>query len=97
MHFAPEELQALGLRGWAVLLGLAVVSQVLGQSLIAYGFAHLSAALSSVSVLTQPLVAALLAWSLFGEALASPQLFGAMLVLIGIVIARRTGQTGPGE
>jgi len=83
--FFPE-----GVRGWSVLLGLALVSQVLGQSLIAYAFAHLSAALSSVTVLIQPVVATVLAWSLFGEALGLWQLFGGLLVLAGIFLARRS-------
>lgn len=86
---SPQPMFPTGVRGWGVLVGLALVSQVLGQSLIAYGFAHISAALSSVSVLTQPMVAALIAWWIFAEALAWPQLFGAVLVLLGIVIARR--------
>lgn len=79
-----------GAAGWGVLFGLALVSQVLGQSLIAFAFAHLSAAFSSLAVLTQPVVATALAWWLFAEALVWPQLLGGVLVLAGIVIARRT-------
>lgn len=88
---SPQPMLPHSVEGWAVLLGLAIVSQVLGQSLIAYAFAHLSAALSSVAVLTQPLVAAVLAWFLFNEALGWSQISGGVLVLIGIVIARRAG------
>jgi len=88
---SPQPLLPGSARGWGTVFALALVSQVLGQSLIAYAFAHLSAALSSVAVLTQPLVAAVLAWWLFNEVLALPQLFGGALVLIGIFIARRTG------
>ncbi len=87
---SPQPMFPRGLHGWAVLVGLALVSQVLGQSLIAYAFAHLTAALSSVAVLTQPVIAAVLAWILFGEALAWPQLCGAALVLTGIFVARRS-------
>lgn len=87
---SPQPVLPAGAHGWSVLLGLALVSQVLGQSLIAYAFAHLSAALSSVTVLIQPVVATALAWALFGESLAWPQLVGGALVLAGIFIARRT-------
>lgn len=87
---SPQPVLPGGVQGWGVLLALALVSQVLGQSLIAYAFAHLSAALSSISVLTQPVVATALAWTLFGEALAWPQLLGGVLVLLGIFVARRT-------
>jgi drug/metabolite transporter (DMT)-like permease len=75
--------------GWAVLLGLALVTQVLGQGLIAYAFAHLPASLSSVSLLIQPVMAAFFAWVLFGEAIGPVQFTGAAIVLTGIWIARK--------
>jgi drug/metabolite transporter (DMT)-like permease len=88
---SPQPMLPAGLEGWLVLLALALVSQVLGQSLIAYAFAHLSAALSSVTVLIQPVVATILAWTLFSETLGVSQLLGGVLVLCGIFVARRTG------
>jgi drug/metabolite transporter (DMT)-like permease len=78
--------------GWLVLLGLAIVSQILGQGLIAYAAAHLPATLSSVGLLIQPVVAALLAWALFGEAIGAPQFIGGAIVLAGIWVARRASQ-----
>lgn len=87
---SPQPMLPAGAAGWGVLFALALVSQVLGQSLIAYAFAHLSAAFSSLAVLTQPVVATALAWLLFAEVLAWPQLLGGVLVLAGIVAARRT-------
>jgi drug/metabolite transporter (DMT)-like permease len=88
---SPQPMLPGDAQGWSVLLGLALVSQVLGQSLIAYAFAHLSAALSSVTVLVQPIVATVLAWALFAESLAAAQLVGGALVLLGIFVARRSG------
>lgn len=88
---SPQPMLPHGFDGWLVLLGLALISQVLGQSLIAYAFAHLSAALSSVTVLVQPVVATVLAWMLFSEMLDASQLLGGVLVLSGIFFARRTG------
>jgi drug/metabolite transporter (DMT)-like permease len=75
--------------GWFTVLGLALVSQILGQGLIAYAFAHLPASLSSVSLLIQPVMAALFAWALFGEAIGPMQFAGGAVVLAGIWIARR--------
>jgi drug/metabolite transporter (DMT)-like permease len=72
-----------------VLLGLAVVTQILGQGLIAYAFAHLPASLSSVSLLIQPVVAALAAWAIFGEAVGAMQLAGGAIVLAGIWLAKK--------
>ena len=75
--------------GWWVLLGVALVSQVGGQTLITYGFAHLPAAFSSVSLLLQPMAAAGLAWLLLGETLTWSHLVGGAVVLVGIYLARR--------
>ena len=55
--------------GWVKLFGLALISQAAGQSLIAYAMAHLPATFSSVGLLLQPVMAALFAWVLLGEAL----------------------------
>jgi len=84
-----ESLIATTVYGWAVLLGLALVSHAGGQSLIAYALAHLPAAFSSVSLLLQPAVAALLAWIILGEALGPWQALGALIILVGIYLARR--------
>ena len=84
-----ETILPQSLAGWGVLLGLALVCQFAGQSLIAYAVAHLSASFSSVSLLLQPVAAAGFAWLLFGEALAALQWLGAAAVLAGIWLARR--------
>jgi len=75
--------------GWLVLAGLALIAHIAGQSLIAYGFAHLPAAFSSVSLLLQPVLAAIYAWALLGEAVGPVQMLGALVVLTGIYLARR--------
>jgi drug/metabolite transporter (DMT)-like permease len=75
--------------GWTVLAGLALVSHAAGQGLIAYALAHLPAAFSSVSLLFQPVMAALFAWTLLSESLAPLQIAGGCVVLLGIYLARR--------
>jgi drug/metabolite transporter (DMT)-like permease len=86
---AGESLIATSARGWAVLAALALFSHVGGQGMIAFALAHLPAAFSSVSLLLQPAVAAVLAWILLGEAIGADQALGALLILIGIYCARR--------
>ena len=86
---APQPFLPAGAAGWWVLLGLALVTQVLGQGLIAYAFAHLPASLSAVSLLLQPVMAALFAWALFAEAIGPAQFAGGAIVLAGIWLARR--------
>jgi len=73
--------------GWGILLGLALVSQVAGQSFIAYALAHLPNTFASVALLVQALMAAALAWLLLGETLGALAIAGGVLVLIGIRIA----------
>jgi drug/metabolite transporter (DMT)-like permease len=75
--------------GWWVLIGLALVSHAAGQGLIAYALAHLPAAFSSVSLLFQPVMAALFAWALLSEGLVPLQVAGGLVVLCGIYLARR--------
>ncbi|HEY8265665.1 MAG TPA: DMT family transporter, partial [Steroidobacteraceae bacterium] len=75
--------------GWWILIGLALVSHAAGQGLIAYALAHLPAAFSSVSLLFQPVMAALFAWVLLSEALVPLQIAGGLVVLAGIYLARR--------
>ena len=75
--------------GWAVMVALAAGPQVLGQGLIAWALAHLPASFVSVSLLVQPIVAATVAWFLFDERIGVQQAIGAVVVMTGIVIARR--------
>ena len=84
-----EALHPLTARGWLVLAGLAWISHCAGQGLIAYSLAHLPASFSSVSLLFQPVMAAIFAWLLLSEPLVPIQVAGALVVLAGIYLARR--------
>ena len=86
---APQPFLPSAPSGWLVLAGLALITQILGQGLIAYAFAHLPASLSSVSLLIQPVVAAAAAWMLFAEPVGPAQFIGGAIVLAGIWLAKR--------
>lgn len=86
---AGEALWPTTLRDWQLLAGLALLSHVGGQGLIAYGFAHLPASFSSVSLLVQPVAAALFAWLLLSEPFGAQQAAGGAIVLAGILLCRR--------
>jgi drug/metabolite transporter (DMT)-like permease len=75
--------------GWALLFGLAFVSHAGGQVAITYALAYLPPAFSSLTLLLQPVVAAILAWILLAEPVGLMQAIGGAIVLIGILIARR--------
>lgn len=75
--------------GWAMLIGLAFISHVGGQGLVTYALAYLPTAFSSLTLLLQPVVAAILAWVLLAEPVGVLQAVGGAIVLLGILIARR--------
>jgi drug/metabolite transporter (DMT)-like permease len=77
------------LAGWLPLLGLALLAQIGGQTVIAFASAHLPASLSSVSLLIQPLTATIGAWLLFGETIGPLQMLGGVLLIAGIYFSRR--------
>lgn len=87
--FTGEVLIATTLIGWLALVGISLGSQVAGQSLVSYALAHLPASFSAVGLLVQPVAAAAFAWVLLGEALTPWTIAGGMLVLVGVVVARR--------
>ncbi|MEM9939751.1 MAG: DMT family transporter [Pseudomonadota bacterium] len=74
--------------GFAAPLFLALTVQILGQGLIIAGLGHTPAALAGILVVVQPVVAAALSWHLFDEPLAPIQGGGAVLILIGIILAQ---------
>jgi drug/metabolite transporter (DMT)-like permease len=84
-----EQILPVTAMGWVKLLALAIIAQVAGQSLIAYAMAHLPATFSSVGLLFQPVMAAVFAWILLGEALGVTGIIGGIVVLGGIFIAHR--------
>ena len=81
--------------GWLNLFGLALVSQVLGQSLITMALADLSPTFSSIGLMLQPALATILAWGFFQERFSLIQGLGAIMVLTGITWARRISMTQP--
>lgn len=80
--------------GWWVLIGLALLSHVAGQGLIAWALAHLSASFSAVGLLVQPVAAAVFAWLLLAEPFGATQAIGGAIVLAGIVTCRLAMQGG---
>lgn len=80
--------------GWAALVALGVM-HVAGQGSIAWALGRLPAATASVVVLVQPVVAAVLGWLLFAEALGPVQALGAAIALGGVVLAQTASRKPP--
>jgi drug/metabolite transporter (DMT)-like permease len=77
---------------WAALIGLALVTQVGGHWLVAHSMGRLPAAASSIVLLGQAPMTALLAWPLLDERPRPGQAIGGMLVLAGIMVVNLTRQ-----
>jgi len=76
-------------KSFAALLGLGVVSQLGGYLALTYAMGHLPATVTSVSLLSQGPLTAVLAAILLKEPLTAPLLIGGALVLSGIGLANR--------
>jgi drug/metabolite transporter (DMT)-like permease len=76
-------------RTWAALFALGLISQVASYYALVYALGHLPATITSVAVIAQVPLAALLAAALLGEPLTGPQLAGGAVVLAGIYVVSR--------
>ena len=81
--FIPQSLFTI-----IIIFLLGFICQFMGQSFITYSLAYISASLSSLCLLIQPIAATVLAYFFFQEKLTTIQFFGSALILIGIYIAR---------
>lgn len=86
---AGVPLGGAALEDWAPLLGLALVPQALGHTLLHRALGQLPASEVAVALLGEPAGAILLAWLLFGEAPGGLQLLGAGLILLGVARSQR--------
>jgi drug/metabolite transporter (DMT)-like permease len=74
---------------YIALLELGIISQVIGWLAINYALGHLPAAIVSATLLGQPVLTAILAVPLLGEAMGPQQLMGGGVALCGIYLVNR--------
>ena len=87
-------LSGFTMRTWAALLGLGLISQLGAYLGLAYALGHLPATVTSVGLLAQVPLTAILAVPLLGEPLTGPYLAGGLLVLAGIYVVNRAPTVG---
>ncbi|MDL2353415.1 MAG: DMT family transporter [Pseudomonadota bacterium] len=75
---------------WWPVIALALSSQLIGQGLLVYSLKHFSAMVIGLTLLTQPAVAVLVGWAVFGEVLGPLDFVGMALVAAALVLARST-------
>ena len=74
---------------WTPLLGLALVSQIVGQGLMIYALGRLPPLTVGLGLLTQPVVAGTIGWIVYDERLGVADLIGALCVAVALVLVSR--------
>ena len=87
-HAHPEVVEAVQR---ASVAGLSFGTPTEGE--IAWALGRLPPATAAVTVLVQPVVAALLGWLLFNEILSPWQMAGAIVALAGVMLAQWSSRT----
>ena len=77
-------------KSWSAMIGLALVTQVGGHLSVAYALGQLPVSVTSIALLGQAPITAILAVPLLGESLSALQILGGGLVLLGIYVVNRT-------
>lgn len=86
-----EDVLPATLAGWAACVAMGVM-HVFGQGGVAWALGRLPASVTAVTILVQPVVAALLGWLVFGETLTPVQAGGGALVLVAVILAQRSNR-----
>jgi drug/metabolite transporter (DMT)-like permease len=91
---ARQPLWGFSTQTWAALIGLALATQVVGHLAVAYALGHLPVTMTSIVLLSQAPLTALLAWPLLGEPLRASQAIGGALLLSGMGVVNRRSESG---
>lgn len=91
-----QPLTGYPLASYLNLLAVALITQVGGYLAINYALGHLPASIVAPTLLGQPVVTALMAIPLLGEAISLAQVVGGVLVLAGIALLHRRGTKNKG-
>ncbi len=73
---------------WTPLILLSLGSQVIGQGLLVYAIGHLSPVVVGLGFLTQPMVTALIGWTVYDEKLNTTDAIGALLICTALILIR---------
>ena len=84
-----QALVGYSLNAYMALLGLGLISQLVGWLAINYALGHMPASVVSVTLLAQPILTALFAVPLLHESLETHQIAGGLIALGGIFLVNR--------
>lgn len=87
LFLSDEYLFPVSWKGWLAVICLALVCQVIGQGLIAYTLNYLSSGVVAVTMLLDPVISAMFAWTILSEQLNILNAMFCCIVLLGIYLA----------
>lgn len=80
-------------KDFGMILGLAICMQLIGHNLVAYCQGKLSANLTCIIGLTQPVSGAILSWLIFREVVNFQEWIGIFIVIIGVYLVKMQYKT----
>lgn len=80
--------EAIMPHNWTPLIVLALMSQLVGQGLLIWALPRFSPLVIGLTLLVQPVVAAVAGWLIFQETLSAVEIFGGALVAAALVLIR---------
>lgn len=78
---------------WGPVVALALSSQIVGQGLLIYALPHFSALVVGLALLTQPAIAALIGWLVYGERLTLVEIAAGAMIAAALVLVRLPART----
>ena len=73
---------------WTPVIGLFIASQLVGQGLLVYALRYFPPLVVGLALLTQPAIASLYGWMVFGEVLSGLDIAGMVLVGAALAVSR---------
>jgi len=73
---------------WTPVIGLFILSQLVGQGLMVYSLKYFPPLVVGLALLTQPAVASVYGWLVFGEVLSGLDIIGMLLVGAALAVSR---------
>ena len=80
---------------WTPVIALFILAQLVGQGLLVFALRHFPPLVIGLALLTQPAIATLVGWRVFGESVTPLDLLGMVLLALALVLSRGTAGRVP--
>ncbi len=82
-------------RSAGALLYLVIVGSIVGYSAFIYALTHLPVSVVTIYNYVNPIVAVLLGWAIYKEAISTVEIVAMVIIFIGVALVKRYAQPGP--